>query len=541
MSSRIGILVTRVLDLDNWQLRIIQAILNNPSFEPVLLVHTGRQNHRTRVQSFGGSGLLVYLQLLLERKVFFKPVFCVDATHLQQQMESLPRVGIEPSSDEATNSLAEATLQRIQKEKLDLILDLESPCPNRMKALAKGTRLGVWSLWQGDAPAVGKIPIGFLEVVHKRSNMVSRLVQYTPNGKKVLVDQAFFNRGWAMVETATIAREGSVSMLLRNLEKLGTAPRSNIDFNAGEKVQKLRFSHVVRYMTRFYGVLAAKIEQRMAYTLWGQRHECWSIFVGKGHFMEKSIQGLKPLKMPKDEFWADPFLFTHKDTDYVFFENYSYRTKRGKISCGRLDGEELVDINDVLDLEYHLSFPHIFEERGEIYLMPESSENQRLEIYKASDFPLRWELVTTAFEGERVADAFFFTDDQDQKWLFLNKQKAETAPLNSELFIYRVESLALKALEPHAQNPVLIDARVARNGGGIFAYGNELYRPSQRNTDGIYGRALNINRITKLTLEEYEEETVRIVEPDFDKNLMATHHLHQSEGLFVIDAAYTAK
>ena len=91
---------------------------------------------------------------------------------------------------------------------------------------------------------------------------------------------------------------------------------------------------------------------------------------------------------------------------------------------------------------------------------------------------------------------------------------------------------------PHEQNPVIIDARTARNGGAIFEFEHETYRPSQANIDGIYGRGLNINKIKKLTIDEYIEETEITILPNFFKGLQATHHLHQVEGGFVIDAAF---
>ena len=82
---------------------------------------------------------------------------------------------------------------------------------------------------------------------------------------------------------------------------------------------------------------------------------------------------------------------------------------------------------------------------------------------------------------------------------------------------------------------------MARNGGAIFEYENEIYRPSQANIDGIYGRALNINRIEKLTINEYIEKTIVTTYPNFYKGLISMHHLHQANGLFVIDAAYKKK
>ena len=96
-------------------------------------------------------------------------------------------------------------------------------------------------------------------------------------------------------------------------------------------------------------------------------------------------------------------------------------------------------------------------------------------------------------------------------------------------------------MEAHKQNPVIINSEKARNAGCIFKYKDSLYRPSQSNIDGIYGRALNINKIEKLTIDEYLEKNIITIFPDFEKNLIAIHHLHQSNNMFLIDAAYKKK
>ncbi len=257
--------------------------------------------------------------------------------------------------------------------------------------------------------------------------------------------------------------------------------------------------------------------------------------------MESDLSKLKPVELPKNEFWADPFLIKYKDDHYVFFESYSYIIKKGKICCGRVKNGQLVDVVDVLDLDYHLSYPFIFKEDGNIFMIPETGENKRLEIYKCINFPDQWELYATAFDGEHVQDSTLYIDKQKQKWLFLNKVLSPNMDRTSELYIYKVDSLKLNRIEPHKQNPVIIDSRVARNGGAIFEYKNNIYRPSQSNTDGVYGKALNINQILKLTIEEYQEELIKKVEPDFQKGLVSIHHLHQIDGMFVFDAAFKEK
>ncbi len=145
------------------------------------------------------------------------------------------------------------------------------------------------------------------------------------------------------------------------------------------------------------------------------------------------------------------------------------------------------------------------------------------------------------FDGEKVIDAFFYNDECKQKWLFVNKQENTQCPSDSELYIYKVDSLKLNKIESHKQNPVIINSMVARNGGAIFEYENEYYRPSQANINGIYGASLNINKIKKFSIEEYIEEIIVTAEPNFYKGLISMHHLHQTKNLFVIDAAFKRK
>ena len=95
--------------------------------------------------------------------------------------------------------------------------------------------------------------------------------------------------------------------------------------------------------------------------------------------------------------------------------------------------------------------------------------------------------------------------------------------------------MKLEVIESHKQNPVIINSKTARNGGSILNITINC-RPSQYNADGIYGRGLNLNRILKLTIDEYKEEKILRVMPNFHKGLIGIHHLHQADNLFVIDA-----
>ena len=407
--------------------------------------------------------------------------------------------------------------------------------------ILNAAKFGIWSFHHGDNAINRGGPPAFWEIVLNQSVVGVTLQQLTPeiDGGRV-IDKAFFNTHWSFVKLKRMVLESSVSVLFKNLEKLRSGnynyEKSIVYYNPLYTLPNLNV--VFFYLFKFYSKLLNKIIQFLSHKFFGKRYNCWTLFIGKGDFLESTLFRLKPLRLPKNEFWADPFLLNYKEKNYIFFENFNYNSKKGKISCGLIENNNLINIQDVLLKDYHLSFPFIFKEDGEIYLMPESKANNRLELYKCKKFPNEWELHSTAFEGEQVADAFFYDDKNNQKWLFVNKQIDKNSIIDNELFIYAVDSLDLNKLIPHKNNPVIINSASARNAGGIFQYNNKIYRPSQGNIDGIYGKCLNINKIEKLNINEYKETKITTVYPNFHDGLISTHHLSQKDGLFVIDAAF---
>ena len=89
--------------------------------------------------------------------------------------------------------------------------------------------------------------------------------------------------------------------------------------------------------------------------------------------------------------------------------------------------------------------------------MPETAENNRLEIYKCISFPNKWKLYSTAFIGEKILDCSIYEDEIKQKWLFLNK-KTPNSDGCSDLYIYLIDTLKLDKIIPHRDNPVITNS-----------------------------------------------------------------------------------
>ena len=549
---KIGILIKNFKLLGNWELRIIDEIIKSPHLELVLLIQDGRKGYdspkslkaklRRLFKSRNLIGTLLFnLQLKVEIKLFKKKL-TVNKSKIIEELNKVNKIGVKPLRKGYLDIFDKNSVKEIEKYDLDIILRHEF---NIIRGeLLNVPKYGIWSFHHADNSINRGGPPGFWEIVFNQSSVGVTLQKLTPElDGGLVIDKAFYNPHWSVIKTSQDIYEGSVSLLFKNIRKLRydkfNPKSSELYFNPLYKVPKLGF--VLKYLFNFYFKITHKILQIINYRIFGTRYNCWTLFIGKGSFLDSTLYRLKPVKMPRNEFWADPFIFKHKDKNYIFFENYDYKTKKGKISCGRIKNSQLVDVDDVIEKEYHMSYPFIFKENEDVFLIPETSENNRLEIYKCVDFPFNWELHSTVFEGEKIIDASVYICKNKNKWLFLNKSAGINAPDNSDLYIYKVNSPDFKELEPHKNNPVIINSKVARNGGGIFEYKNETYRPSQANIDGIYGRGLNINKIKKLTINEYVEETIITTQPNFDKGLISMHHLHQSNDIFVIDADYRKK
>jgi hypothetical protein len=266
----------------------------------------------------------------------------------------------------------------------------------------------------------------------------------------------------------------------------------------------------------------------------------WMLLINStsGKYPLKPINEYTRLIPPKGSFWADPFVLTRDGKHYIFIEELKYKTWKGHISVIVVDNQNKpVEIRKVLERPYHLSYPGIFEHNGEIFMVPETSRNRTIELYKCTEFPSKWEFVMNLMENVYANDTtlIFY---QDKWWMFTSIDETDGKVNSSdELFLFCSKDLLSSKWEKHSANPVISDSRVARPAGKLFFMDGNLYRPSQNN-EGIYGRAININKVKSLGSEIYEEEIVTLIAPYWDKKIKGTHTLNFTEELTVIDGFY---
>ena len=236
---------------------------------------------------------------------------------------------------------------------------------------------------------------------------------------------------------------------------------------------------------------------------------------------------------PADRFWADPFPLKVEDKYYIFFEDFVRQVDRGHISVIEVDQQGIVNgPTEVLKFDTHLSYPFVFEWQGEYYMVPETGAKNVVELYRSSSFPYSWEPVTTLLEARCPLDATII-QVSGTWWMFVNIQEDGVAFNWDELHLYYSESL-FGPWKSHPRNPVVSDVRSARPAGRLFWSNDVLYRPSQDSSRG-YGYATTINKITRLTPNEYSETAVGKILPSWDKDICGVHTVNVLDDITVID------
>jgi hypothetical protein len=235
---------------------------------------------------------------------------------------------------------------------------------------------------------------------------------------------------------------------------------------------------------------------------------------------------------PPGRFYADPFLFQHKGRRFIFFEDYDWTTERAVICYVELHdqgrhGEPKVALRQ----DCHLSYPFVFAEGDEVYMLPETAGHRRVELFRASRFPEEWTLERVLLEDVKATDATLVRHD-GRLWLFV-AMAVDGGRAVDELFLFSSDSLEGE-WRPHPMNPVVSDVRSARPAGRIFKQGGHLIRPSQ-DCSQAYGGRLVFNRIVALTPTEYREEPISAIEPLPDTGNLRTHSYDFDDAYEVLD------
>ncbi|HTU10127.1 MAG TPA: hypothetical protein VMG08_04435 [Allosphingosinicella sp.] len=214
------------------------------------------------------------------------------------------------------------------------------------------------------------------------------------------------------------------------------------------------------------------------------------------------LAAYEPLPVDPAIFYADPFVVERDGRSFLFAEAFPYARGKGEIVCAEV-GESIAEtrFRTILERPWHLSYPFVFEWRGETWLAPEGSTHGGVELYRAAAFPWEWTFERRLLPDWPLVDATFF-EHEGRLWLLAGAATAGGSDWD-ELYAWHAPSLE-GPWEPHRLNPIKSDCRSARPGGRPLRLGGRLLRPAQR-CEREYGEALAWLEIRTLTPDAFEE------------------------------------
>ena len=538
---RIGILARSDLVFQNWELRLFERIANDPRFEIVALIVDGRVPVTTRTGWLAKlttdkpiNRLMWRLCQALDRRAA-REHLRVPAPKFTALQSRITKVLVTPQSLKFVDHFSDADSAAVKDLGLDVLL-------RHGFGIIKGQILtaawhGIWSFHHADNRVNRGMPAGFWEAALGEPVTGATLQVLTPelDGGRVIGRCAQNTIANAQRNQRAIY-ELSVSLIWRELQKLArksTVATTPSLVYSGPLYTNPTALQSTGYIIRRLASVAKGIGRKLSARA-GRRPSMWSLAVGNTPFEQTALWRTRETMPPPNRFWADPFLLQRDDGLYVFFEEFDYALQRGWISAGRVVGQTIEYLGAVIDAGYHMSFPFVFQHDGQIFMIPETGVKRRVELWRAVEFPTRWTLERTAFEGTDIADTTLFEFD-GRWWLFANISQTPDVDFCNELHVFAVDGPGLKTIVPHQDNPVVIDSRFARNGGRPYIRDGRLYRPSQSNIGGVYGRGLNVMEVTALSLTAYEERLACSATPEFRPGLVGIHHLDATGGTFIID------
>jgi hypothetical protein len=241
-----------------------------------------------------------------------------------------------------------------------------------------------------------------------------------------------------------------------------------------------------------------------------------------------------PVPLPKGRFFADPFIAEEEGKNFIFFEEYSDAVSKAHISVMEWDPENGLKLRAVvLEKPFHLSYPCVFRHRNNWYMVPETAANKTVELYRAADFPVKWEWVMNLWEDDELIDVTLHHDGQ-KWWMFACRSLHPAVSTNDQLFLYYSDDLFSKSWTPHPQNPIATHAENCRPAGRLFFQDGKLCRPAQNNASKQYGYGLVINEVLELNEYRYAEKPLVSYKPE-QMGLKACHHIDFNGTLMVID------
>lgn len=463
----------------------------------------------------------------LDRRVFSRSPDALEPMDVSPSLEDVATLQLPAAPGQPAQNPADAS-PAADHQALDVLIRLGTGmAPEAIPVVA---RHGVWSLHLGDPIRYRDEPDLFWELYFAEPASTSVLESVTrgPEERRELYRSYSATDPVSLQRTRNPVYWKSARFALRRLEALaaGTWSPDLEPTNDEPSMRRSPPSNVdaFRHLARVAGRVARRRLRRAAF------RRQWSVGLRQRQGNRLPQEDHSPWRMvspPADRYWADPFVVESDGETLVFVEQFRFADGKGELAVCRLEGNgELSAFEPILSDAHHLSYPYVLRDGGQMFMIPESGDAERIELWAATDFPTGWTRAAVLLDGVRAVDASVLHHG-GLYWMWVN-QSFHGGRLDDETFLYFSDRLE-SGWTPHPRNPVVSDARRARPAGRPFLHRDVLIRPAQDCTGG-YGSRVVFHAIEELTPDDYRERPVGTLGPDWAPGRNLGAHTYTFDG-----------
>ena len=507
---RFGIM-SNGMSFKRWQADAIESLLKLEQIECCLIIIDKRKSSGGKVHNLLkkiDTNILWQAYLLLSVKRFK----AAESVNLSGVLTDVPRLECQViKKGKYSEYFNEYDISEIKKYNLDFILRFGFGIIRG--DILNSSKYGIWSFHHGDEKKYRGGPPCFWEIYNDdkiTGSIIQRLTNKLDAG--VVLKKGFLKTSYSYVknrdqmyfESSKWPAQICKDILNGHIEYLSNEPsKTNAPIYYAPKNHQIIYYFIKLNIQRIKNIF-----KKLIFI------DYWNIGIVSAPIHSfLSGKEIQPVTWfpnpPRNVFYADPFSVVVKGKLYIFFEEYPYKDIKGRIAYTCFENGCFSVPQTVISESFHLSYPYILVDKGNIYMIPESSDLNKIILYKAKQFPLIWEKEKVLIDNYSGIDSTLI--EYNGVWWMFTSDKAAGARHNLNIF-YSDDLFG--EWHPHPQNPVKTDVRSARSAGTPFIYNGELYRPSMDYSEKIEGR-ITLNKVTTITKMVYSEINQNTVHPNY--------------------------
>lgn len=275
---------------------------------------------------------------------------------------------------------------------------------------------------------------------------------------------------------------------------------------------------------------------------------CWKEhFTVYVHDLTKGVT--RAIPSPSYGYYADPFIWQYNGSIWLFVEEYEYAKDKGRLvvmelteSLEAISSKPLTSPQFYGNFDCHVSFPHLFELNGSVYMVPETCERKSVDLYICEQWPDQWRLERRLLSELDAADTMVLKAN-GYWWLITSVRAGQR---NRHLEIYFTDDLLAGTIQPHPENNSNLykdDLYGTGRNAGFFqkSLDGTLIRLTQK-SERYYGESISIMKVEILNAEQFSERPVDCIQDlPIVKTGFNSHHVSRVGNLIAYDTRDRAR